>query len=145
MIIKIHFGGKTFLIGHGDGKDLATKDTNGWKVFTNPFFKWLLDGYPDIGVRLAQYLSVKNKLISGDEDVTFLGKTTNGWFCILNENSKPSITITSYLAIVIYQWKRRRKFRICKSRRLDYFTLMVFLMEKILKSKNTRTSSFTHH
>jgi UDP-2,3-diacylglucosamine hydrolase len=33
---------------------------------------------PDIGVRLAQYLSVKNKLISGDEDVTFLGKTTNG-------------------------------------------------------------------
>jgi UDP-2,3-diacylglucosamine hydrolase len=27
----------------------------------------------DIGVRLAQYLSVKNKLISGDEDITFLG------------------------------------------------------------------------
>jgi UDP-2,3-diacylglucosamine hydrolase len=26
----------------------------------------------DIGVRLAQYLSVKNKLISGDEDITFL-------------------------------------------------------------------------
>jgi hypothetical protein len=38
-------------------------------------FRWL---HPDIGVRLAQYLSVKNKLISGDEDVTFLGKTTNG-------------------------------------------------------------------
>jgi UDP-2,3-diacylglucosamine hydrolase len=28
----------------------------------------------DIGVRLAQYLSVKNKLISGDEDITFLGE-----------------------------------------------------------------------
>jgi UDP-2,3-diacylglucosamine hydrolase len=37
-------------------------------------FRWL---HPDIGVRLAQYLSVK-KLISGDEDVTFLGETTNG-------------------------------------------------------------------
>jgi UDP-2,3-diacylglucosamine hydrolase len=37
-------------------------------------FRWL---HPDIGVRLAQYLSVKNKLISGDEDVTFWEKTTN--------------------------------------------------------------------
>jgi UDP-2,3-diacylglucosamine hydrolase len=37
-------------------------------------FRWL---HPDIGVRLAQYLSVKNKLISGDEDITFLEKTTN--------------------------------------------------------------------
>jgi hypothetical protein len=26
----------------------------------------------------AQYLSVKSKLISGDEDVTFLGEITNG-------------------------------------------------------------------
>jgi hypothetical protein len=33
-------------------------------------FSWV---HPDIGVRLAQYLSVKNKLISGDEDITFLG------------------------------------------------------------------------
>jgi hypothetical protein len=43
------------------------------KVFTNPFSKWLFFGTSDIGVRLAQYLSVKNKLISGDEDITFLG------------------------------------------------------------------------
>jgi UDP-2,3-diacylglucosamine hydrolase len=34
-------------------------------------FSWV---HPDIGVRLAQYLSVKNKLISGDEDITFLGE-----------------------------------------------------------------------
>ena len=70
------FGDKTFLIGHGDGKgpgDLGYKRMK--KVFTNPFFKWLFRWvHPDIGVRLAQYLSVKNKLISGDEDVTFLGE-----------------------------------------------------------------------
>jgi UDP-2,3-diacylglucosamine hydrolase len=45
------------------------------KVFTNPFCTWLFRWlHPDIGVRLAQYLSVKNKLISGDEDPKFLGE-----------------------------------------------------------------------
>jgi UDP-2,3-diacylglucosamine hydrolase len=34
--------------------------------------------HPDLGVRLAQYLSVKNKLISGDADVKFLGED-NEW------------------------------------------------------------------
>lgn len=49
------------------------------KVFTNKFCKWLFRWlHPDIGVRLAQYLSVKNKLISGDEDVTFLGEDNDG-------------------------------------------------------------------
>jgi hypothetical protein len=32
------------------------------KVFTNPFSKWLLVVHPDIGVRLAQYLSVKKQV-----------------------------------------------------------------------------------
>jgi len=27
--------------------------------------------HPDLGVRFAQYLSVKNKLISGDEDIRY--------------------------------------------------------------------------
>jgi UDP-2,3-diacylglucosamine hydrolase len=31
-----------------------------------------------LGVRIAQYLSVKNKLISGEEDKTFLGEE-NEW------------------------------------------------------------------
>ena len=74
------FGDKTFLIGHGDGKgpgDLGYKRMK--KVFTNPFFKWLFRWlHPDIGVKLAQYLSVKNKLISGDEDVIYLGED-NEW------------------------------------------------------------------
>lgn len=70
------FSGSTFLIGHGDG--LGPGD-NGYKrmkkVFTNPFCKWLFRWlHPDLGVRLAQYFSVKNKLISGEEDVAFLGE-----------------------------------------------------------------------
>ncbi|MFA9190566.1 UDP-2,3-diacylglucosamine diphosphatase [Flavobacterium sp. FZUC8N2.13] len=77
------FNGKTFLIGHGDGKgpgDLGYKRMK--KVFTNPFFKWLFRWlHPDIGVRLAQYLSVKNKLISGESDVKFLGED-NEWLIL---------------------------------------------------------------
>jgi len=70
------FGDKTFLIGHGDGLgpgDFGYKRMK--KVFTNPLCKWLFRWlHPDIGVGLATYLSVKNKLISGDEDVVFLGE-----------------------------------------------------------------------
>ena len=73
---EFSFDNKTFFIGHGDGlgpNDKGYKHMK--KVFTNPvakfFFKWL---HPDLGVGLAQYLSVKNKLISGDEDVKFLGE-----------------------------------------------------------------------
>ena len=74
------FNNKTFLIGHGDG--LGPGD-NGYKrmkkVFTNPLSKWLYRWlHPDIGVRFAQYLSTKNKLISGQEDIKFLGKE-NEW------------------------------------------------------------------
>jgi len=74
------FNNKTFLIGHGDG--LGPGD-NGYKrmkkVFTNSFSKWLFRWlHPDIGIRLAQYLSVKNKLISGEADVKFLGEE-NEW------------------------------------------------------------------
>ena len=86
------FNGKTFLIGHGDGKgpgDMGYKRMK--KVFTNPFFKWLFRWlHPDIGVKLAQYLSVKNKMISGAEDVKFLGKE-NEWlyqYCLIKLESK---------------------------------------------------------
>ncbi len=70
------FSGKTFFIGHGDGLGPNDKGYKRMKkVFTNPiakfFFKWL---HPDLGVGLAKYLSVKNKLISGDEDIHFLGE-----------------------------------------------------------------------
>ena len=68
--------GISFFIGHGDG---LGPDDKGYKrmkkVFTNPvakwFFRWL---HPDLGVKVAQYFSVKNKLISGDDDAKFLGE-----------------------------------------------------------------------
>jgi len=66
----------SFFIGHGDGLGPGDKGYKRMKkVFTNPvakwFYKWL---HPDLGVKLAQYLSVKNKLISGDGDIKFLGE-----------------------------------------------------------------------
>ena len=69
------FNNKTFLIGHGDGKGPNDKGYKRMKkVFTNPFLKWIYRWlHPDIGMRIAHYLSVKNKLISGDEDNIFLG------------------------------------------------------------------------
>ncbi len=77
------FNNKTFLIGHGDGLGPGDKGYKRMKkVFTNSFSKWLYRWlHPDIGIKLAQYLSIKNKLISGEEDVTFLGEE-NEWLIL---------------------------------------------------------------
>ena len=74
------FNNKTFFIGHGDGLGPGDKGYKRMKkVFQNSFFRWLFRwAHPDIGMRVAQYLSVKNKLISGDDDATFLGEE-NEW------------------------------------------------------------------
>lgn len=83
---------KSFLIGHGDGLGPNDKGYKRMKkVFTSPFFQWCFKWiHPDIGVRLAQYLSVKNKLISGDDDVVFLGEDDE-WlvqYCKLKQTTK---------------------------------------------------------
>ncbi|WKK65963.1 UDP-2,3-diacylglucosamine diphosphatase [Lutimonas zeaxanthinifaciens] len=77
---EFEFGGKKFLIGHGDGLGPGDKGYKRMKkVFSHPlskwFYRWL---HPDIGVKIAQYLSTKNKLISGQEDIKFLGEE-NEW------------------------------------------------------------------
>lgn len=74
------FFDRTFLIGHGDGKGPGDKGYKRMKkVFVHPLSKWIFRWlHPDIGVSLAQYLSVKNKLISGEADVKFLGEE-NEW------------------------------------------------------------------
>jgi len=71
---------KTFLIGHGDGLGPGDKGYKRMKkVFTFPLFQWLFRWlHPDFGMRLGHYMSVKNKLISGDEDAKFLGEE-NEW------------------------------------------------------------------
>ncbi|WP_142784642.1 UDP-2,3-diacylglucosamine diphosphatase [Changchengzhania lutea] len=70
------YNGKSFFIGHGDGLGPYDKGYKRMKkIFTNPVFKWFFKWlHPDIGMKVAQYLSVKNKLISGDDDATFLGE-----------------------------------------------------------------------
>lgn len=70
------FNDTSFFIGHGDGLGPGDKGYKRMKkVFTNPVSKWFYRWiHPDWGVRLAQYFSVKNKMISGDEDVKFLGE-----------------------------------------------------------------------
>ena len=78
--IKLTLGATRFFIGHGDGlgpNDKGYKTMK--KVFKNTFAKWLFRClHPDWGVRLGQYLSQKNKLISGEEDVKFIGEE-NEW------------------------------------------------------------------
>ena len=77
---QYEINGTTFFIGHGDG---LGPDDKGFKrmkkVFTNPLAQWLFKWlHPDLGVRLAQHLSVNNKIISGDADAKFLGED-NEW------------------------------------------------------------------
>lgn len=74
------FNNKQIFIAHGDGLGPGDKGYKRMKkVFTSPlakwFFRWL---HPDIGVALGRRLSLKNKLISGEEDARFLGEE-NEW------------------------------------------------------------------
>jgi UDP-2,3-diacylglucosamine hydrolase len=86
------FNDKLFLLGHGDGKGPGDKGYKRMKkVFTNPVFNWLFRWFhPELGMRLAHYLSVKNKIISGEEDKRFLGEE-NEWlaqYCKRKEQEK---------------------------------------------------------
>jgi UDP-2,3-diacylglucosamine hydrolase len=83
---EFKLGNKDFFIGHGDGLGPGDKGYKRMKkIFVSPFFKWLFKwGHPDIGMRIAQYFSVKNKLISGDDDATFLGED-NEWLAIYSK------------------------------------------------------------
>ena len=67
---------KKVFIGHGDGLGPYDKGYKRMKkVFTFPLFQWMFRWlHPDLGVKLGQYMSVKNKMISGDEDFKFLGE-----------------------------------------------------------------------
>jgi len=77
---KFLINNKIFFIGHGDGLGPEDKGYKRMKkVFTFPLFKWMFKWlHPDLGVKLGQYMSVKNKMISGEEDAKFLGEE-NEW------------------------------------------------------------------
>lgn len=77
---------KKFFIAHGDGLgpgDQSYKTMK--KIFTNPLARWLFQWlHPDIGVTLGNYFSRKNKLISGEEDIKFLGED-NEWLIVFSK------------------------------------------------------------
>ena len=66
---------KKVFIGHGDGLGPYDKGFKRLKkVLTFPLFQWLYRWFhPDLGMKLGQYMSVKNKMISGDDDAKYLG------------------------------------------------------------------------
>lgn len=80
---QFNINNTSFFIGHGDGLGPGDKGFKRMKkVFVHPLSKWLFRWlHPDVGVKLGQYLSVKNKLISGDEDIKFLGEE-NEWLVL---------------------------------------------------------------
>ena len=74
------FNSKSFFIGHGDGLGPGDKGYKRMKlILSNPFFIWLYRLiHPDIGIPLGKYFSQKNKLISGEKDLSFKGED-NEW------------------------------------------------------------------
>lgn len=77
-----------FLLAHGDGLGPGDKGYKRMKkLFTNPIaqwaFRWL---HPDIAMKIANYMSQKNKMISGVEDQKFLGEDKE--FLILYSKEK---------------------------------------------------------
>ena len=74
--IDLSVGNARFFVGHGDGLGPQDKGYKFMKkIFTNALSKWLFRWlHPDWGVSLGQYMSQKNKLISGAKDVKFMGE-----------------------------------------------------------------------
>ncbi len=72
---QITLNDKTFFIGHGDGLGPGDRGYKRMKkLFRNKimqfFYRWI---HPDLGLRFAQHLSLKNRLISGDDDKVYHG------------------------------------------------------------------------
>jgi UDP-2,3-diacylglucosamine hydrolase len=77
---EITLNDKKLFIGHGDGLGPGDKGYKRMKkMFSNKLmqflFRWV---HPDLGLRLAQYLSLKNRLVSGGEDKKY-GGPDNEW------------------------------------------------------------------
>ena len=66
--------GVKFYVGHGDGLGPGDRSYK-WmkKIFTNKFFVWCFKWvHPDVGVRLGQFLSKENKIMSAEKDAVFI-------------------------------------------------------------------------
>lgn len=72
---EIQRGGKTFLVGHGDGLGPGDHQYKRLKkIFRNPVSKWLFGVFPPfLGIGLANYLSRRSRAAGLQEEV-FLGE-----------------------------------------------------------------------
>ncbi len=122
--------GKEFFIVHGDGKGPGD---NGYKrmkkVFTNKFCQFLFYIlHPDFAMWLGITASRKNKMISGDEDVHFLG-IENEW---LITYSKKQLARKQYDYLVYGHRHLPMEISIDKARHINlgdwinYFTYGIF-------------------
>lgn len=77
---QFEFGGKQFLVGHGDGLgpgDYGYKRLK--KIFRNPLCQWLFGILPPgIGLGIANFSSSRSRLATGTSDGVFLGEE-NEW------------------------------------------------------------------
>ncbi len=97
------FNSKSFFIGHGDGLGPGDYGYKRMKlILSNPFFIWLFRLiHPDLGIRLGRYLSQKNKVISGSEDINFKGEDKEWLIQYCLKNYQKNILIILFLVIVI--------------------------------------------
>ena len=74
--VELTISGKRFLIGHGDGLgdgDKAYKLIK--RVFAGKFNQWLFRWlHPDLGLKLASFLSRRSRIANGDYDEHFAGE-----------------------------------------------------------------------
>lgn len=121
---------KEFFIVHGDGKGPGDKGYKRMKkVFTNKvcqFLFYLL--HPDLAMWLGITVSRKNKMISGDEDIKFLG-VENEWLIMYSRQQLKR----KYYDYLIYGHRHLpMEITIAKAKHInlgdwiDYFTYGVF-------------------
>ncbi len=81
--IERSFGGKSFLIGHGDGLGPGDKGYKFIKkVFASPLCQWLFARlHPNFGIWLANRSSGYSRSVTGDSDRIFLGEE-NEWLIV---------------------------------------------------------------
>lgn len=83
---EFEFGGKKFLIGHGDGLGPGDKGYKMLKkVFRNPLAQWLFGILPPyMGMGLANYFSGKSREATGKHEEVFLGEE-HEWLIIYSK------------------------------------------------------------
>ena len=74
--IEKEFGGKKFLIGHGDGLGPGDRPYKILKkVFANKICQWLFSIiHPDLGMRIANYWSHRSRIFNEAHEEKFLGE-----------------------------------------------------------------------